>query len=170
MKYSFRNDYNQIGHPRIIQTLIEHANDVQVGYGFDEVTINLEQKVCDILSEKVRIFLIAGGTQTNLVVLSKMLNPYEAVVAVAGGHINVHETGAVEGTGHKIITTEGICGKITVNEILDLLKIYNEPHRVMIKAVYISNSTEIGTIYNKEELKAIYEVCKNNHLYLYDIH
>lgn len=167
MKYSFRNDYNQIGHPKLIETLLKHASDINVGYGFDDVTINLEKKMKNLVKQDVDMYLFSGGTQTNMTLLSKVMQPYEAVIAVDSGHINVHETGAVEGTGHKIITVKGLDGKVTRDDVLNVLKIHQDCHMVKPRCVYISNTTEIGTIYTKQELQDLYECCQQNDLYLF---
>lgn len=167
MKYSFRNDYNQIGHPKLIETLLVHANDINVGYGFDDITINLEKKMRNLLKEDVDMYLFSGGTQTNMTLLSKVLMPYEAVIAIDSGHINVHETGAVEGTGHKIITVKGFDGKVTPEDVLNVLSLHGDCHMVKPRAVYISNSTEIGSIYQKQELIDLYNICLKHNLYLF---
>ena len=167
MKYSFRNDYNQVGHPLILEALVKNASAINVGYGFDDISINLEKKIQKLVKEKVSVYLLAGGTQTNMLTLSKILKPYEAVISVKSGHIESHETGAVEGSGHKIITVNGENGKVRAGDVLDVLALYNNPHMVKPRAVYISDSTEIGTVYKKEELKELYKVCKKNDLYLF---
>lgn len=167
MKYSFRNDYSEIGHPTILKTLLDNATVQNVGYGFDDTTKKLEELVCDIVGSKVHIVLASGGTQANLTVISKILAPYEAVISVDSGHINVHETGAVEGTGHKILTVPGENGKITSNAIKNIVAIHKDCHMVLPKLVYFSNSTEIGTTYSKEELEDIYNTCKSLGLYVF---
>lgn len=167
MKYSFRNDYNQVGHPRIIQTLLDHANCVNVGYGEDIVTKELENMVSNLVDGDVKIYLLVGGTLANKLVLSKILAPYEAVISCETGHINVHETGAVEQTGHKILTVKKENGKLSSKDIHEVMNIHNEVHRVLPRVVYISNSTEVGTIYKKEELMDLYHTCKQYGLYLF---
>lgn len=167
MKYSFRNDYGNIGHPQVLQVLLDNANKNHVGYGFDEVSIKLENRVREILDEDVNVYPVVGGTMANLVTISKALKPYEAVIAIESGHINVHETGAIEGTGHGIITVKGCNGKVTVDDILNVMNNYLDCHMVKPGLVYISNSTEIGTIYYKEELKSLYEACHKYGLYLF---
>ena len=167
MKYSFRNDYSEVGHPEILKVLLDNAYTQNVGYGFDDVTNNLEKLVSNICGNDVNIVLLSGGTQANLVVISKILSAYEAVIAVDSGHINVHETGAVEGTGHKVLTVPAINGKITPCDIEKLVALHTDCHMVLPKMVYISNSTEVGTVYTKEELENIYKTCKENNLYLF---
>ena len=124
MKYSFRNDYNQVGHPRIIEALVKNANAINVGYGEDEVTKELEKLICDKVGGNAYIHLLVGGTLANKIVISKVLRPYEAVISCDTGHINVHETGAVEATGHKIITVSKEDGKLTSNDIDEVMKIH----------------------------------------------
>lgn len=167
MKYSFRNDYNQVGHPRIIETLLKNAYTMNVGYGEDEITKELEQLISNKVEGKANIHLLVGGTLANKIVISKILRPYEAVISCDTGHINVHETGAVEATGHKIITVTKSDGKLESKDIIEVMNVYNEVHRVFPKVVYISNSTEIGTVYTKKELMELYNTCKKYGLYLF---
>lgn len=167
MKYSFRNDYSEVGHPEILKVLVDNAYTQNVGYGFDDITNNLEKLVSNICGNDVNIILLSGGTQANLVVISKILASYEAVISVDSGHINVHETGAVEGTGHKVLTVPAVNGKIMPRDIEKVVALHTDCHMVLPKMVYISNSTEVGTVYTKEELESIYATCKKNNLYLF---
>lgn len=167
MKYSFQNDYSEIGHPEILKTLLDNAYIQNIGYGFDEVTQKLEKLVCSMVEQPVHVLLTSAGTQTNLTVISKILAPYEAVISVDTGHINVHETGAIEGTGHKVLTVEGVNGKITIAGIKKIVKLHRDCHMVYPKLVYFSNSTEIGTTYSKQELEDIYKTCKELGLYVF---
>lgn len=157
MKISFRNDYSDVGHPEILKALTDSIGKTYIGYGEDEVTANLKEKFCEMVKDDVDIYILSGGTQTNLTLISKVLLDYEAVIAVESGHINVHETGAIEGTGHKIITVPGFLGKLYPQDIDEVMAKYHDKHMVKPKMVYISNATEIGTIYTKTELKALYE-------------
>lgn len=167
MKYSFRNDYSEIGHPEILKVLLDNAYTQNTGYGFDDITKKLEELVCEKAKQPVNIVLASAGTQTNLTVISKILLPYEAVVSVDSGHINVHETGAVEGTGHKVLCVPAVDGKITISEIEKVVKLHTDCHMVHPKLVYFSNSTEVGTTYTKEELEKIYTCCKKLGLYVF---
>ena len=167
MKYSFRNDYSEIGHPEILKVLLDNAYTQNTGYGFDEITKKLEELVCEKAKQPVNIVLASAGTQTNLTVISKILLPYEAVISVDSGHINVHETGAVEGTGHKVLCVPAVDGKITTDEIEKIVKLHTDCHMVHPKLVYFSNSTEVGTTYTKEELEKIYACCKKLGLYVF---
>ena len=167
MKYSFRNDYSEVGHPEILKVLLENAYKQNTGYGFDEETKKLEERVSMIAGQKVNVVLASAGTQTNLTVISKILRPYEAVISVDSGHINVHETGAVEGTGHKVLCVPGVNGKIVPSEIEKIYKLHTDCHMVYPKLVYFSNSTEVGTTYTKKELEEIYACCKKLGLYVF---
>ena len=125
-----------------------------------------------MLKEKLQcedcdIHFLVGGTQANLTVIAAALRPYEAVIAVDSGHINVHETGAVEATGHKVLIADSVDGKITPEGIRKAVHLHEDEHMVKPAMVYISNATEIGTIYHKEELTQIAAVCREYGLYLF---
>ncbi len=164
-----KNDYSDGVHPRIIEALSRTNLEKQLGYGEDEYTI----KACNIIKDKIKkedadIHLLVGGTQTNKVVISAFLRPIDAIIATDLSHIEVHEAGAIESAGHKIINVKSIDGKLTVKAIDFIVKSHaNDFHSVRPKLVYISNSTELGTIYKKDELIQISECCKKNNLYLY---
>ena len=166
--YSFKNDYSEGAHPRILNALLESNLEQEAGYGEDRYTIRaielLKQKIgCN----NIDIHLLPGGTQTNLTAISAFLRPHEAIIAANTGHILVHETGAIEATGHKIISMEVKDGKLTPSEIKMALDIHTDEHMVKPKLVYISNSTEIGSIYSKNELEQISNICKENNLLLF---
>lgn len=168
MIYSFKNDYSVVAHPEVLKKICECCLEQNIGYGEDIHTKNAIDLIKQKLNnDNVDIYFLAGGTQTNLVGISYMLKPYQAVICVETGHINVHETGAIEGTGHKILTTPGVNGKITVSEIEAIVLKHTDNHMVEPKLVYISNTTEIGTIYSKEEIKEISDICKKYDLFLY---
>ncbi|MBT2736462.1 low specificity L-threonine aldolase [Bacillus sp. ISL-7] len=166
--YSFKNDYSEGAHPRILNALIE-SNLVQVdGYGEDQFS----QKAVELLKERmgrtdVDIHLLSGGTQTNLIAISAFLRPHEAAMAASTGHILGHETGAIEATGHKVLSIETENGKLTPSDVKAVLDGHPDEHMVKPKLVYISNSTEIGSIYNRSELVQLSDFCKKNHLILY---
>lgn len=167
MIYSFKNDYSSIAHPLVLQKLLECQNEQNVGYGLDEHSELAKKYINDKIKKDSDIYFLVGGTQANMVVISSMLRPYEAVICVESGHINVHETGAIEGQGHKCVTVKGENGKVRVEDIIDVINKHIDCHMVKPKMVYISNATEIGSIYTKNELIALYECCKANNLYLY---
>ena len=167
-KYSFMNDYSEIGHPRVLQALLDACKEQNKGYGLDKHSENAASLIKKKFScPQADVHFLSGGTQTNMVGISYMLRPYEAVLCVGTGHINVHETGAIEASGHKIFTVKGREGKITCEEIKSALRYHVDEHMVKIKMVYISNSTECGTIYSQKELKDIYDLCQKEGLYLF---
>ena len=166
--YSFKNDYSEGAHPRILNALNESNFEQAEGYGEDRYT----QKAVELLKQRIGrndidVHLLSGGTQTNLIAISAFLRPHEAVIAANTGHILVHETGAVEATGHKIIAIEVEDGKLNYLHIKAALASHTDEHMVKPKLVYISNSTEIGSIYNKEELEQLSGFCKENKLFLF---
>ncbi len=166
--YSFKNDYSEGAHPRILQALIESNFVQEEGYGGDQFT----QKAIELLKGKignkeVDIHLLSGGTQTNLTAISAFLRPHEAVIAASTGHILTHETGAIEATGHKIISVETENGKLSPSQLKTVLDLHKDEHMVKPKMVYISNSTEIGSIYTKAELKDLKDFCQEYFLILY---
>ncbi len=166
----FRNDYSEIGAPEVLQALCNFQKQQNVGYGLDVHSFNAKKLICDCFglhSEKTAVHFLAGGTQVNAVVISYFLRPYEAVIACDTGHINVHETGAVEGTGHKVVTMQNIDGKLTAEAVEKAVTLHTDEHMVMPKMVYISNTTETGTLYTKAELMALRKVCDRHNLLLF---
>jgi threonine aldolase len=113
------------------------------------------------------VHFVASGTQANLTVLSAVLKPWESVIAAETGHINTHEAGSVEATGHKVNTVKGDQGKVLPAEIDEVVEMHNFDQMVVPKALYISQSTELGTVYTETELTALSEKCKEHGLYLY---
>lgn len=165
---SFNNDYSEGAHPKILEALVKTNLDSTVGYGEDEFSSEAKEVIRKkIACETADIYFLVGGTQTNTIAISHTLKPYEAVIACETGHIAVHETGAIEATGHKVIVMRGKNFKLRAEDIELALERHTDHHMVNPKMVYISNSTELGTIYSKKELKAISDVCKKNNLYLY---
>ena len=166
--YSFKNDYSEGAHPRIINALVESNMEQTPGYGEDNYT----EKAVELLKQKIKrddidVHLFVGGTQTNLTAISAFLRPHEAAIAANTGHILVHETGAIEATGHKVISIEVSDGKLRPEDIKPALDAHTDEHMVKPKLVYISNSTEIGSIYKKSELEELSKFCKENKLFLY---
>ncbi|WP_434512849.1 threonine aldolase family protein [Desulfitobacterium sp. AusDCA] len=166
--YSFRNDYSEGSHARILKALME-ANLVQdEGYGEDRYCLEAIRLIKARLGRNdVDIHFISGGTQTNLIAISAFLRPHEAAIAANTGHINVHETGAIEATGHKVIAVEVNDGKLKPENLKAVLEAHSDEHMVKLKLVYISDSTEIGTIYKKRELEQLSAFCKENKLILF---
>lgn len=169
MKFSFKNDYSEGCHPTILQAFLQHNLDQQAGYGEDEYSL----KAKDLIKEKINnqhsdIYFVSGGTQANLIVISSILKPYQCVISASSGHILNNETGAIEATGHKVLSIETADGKLRPSDIIPVLENHkNVPHQVMPKLVYISNSTELGTIYLAKELEELYAFCKQYNLFLF---
>ncbi|MDN3956040.1 threonine aldolase family protein [Sporolactobacillus laevolacticus] len=167
--YSFKNDYSEGAHPQILNALIETNMVQEEGYGEDRYSL----QAAELLKEKmgrsdVAIHFLTGGTQTNLTAISAFLRPHHAAIAAITGHINVHETGAIEATGHKVLTVNsGKDGKLTPAGIQAVLDAHPDEHMVKPKLVYISDTTENGAVYTKNEVEQLSTFCKENHLYFY---
>ncbi len=167
--YSFRYDYSEGCHPAILQALQKTNLEQQPGYGNDEYSVEAKRILKNLTGyQSAAIHFISGGTQTNLIVIQAVLQSFEAVISADTGHIYVNEAGAVESTGRKIIAVKNTEGKLTPQDIQQVVDAHDHyPHVVKPKLVYISNATEIGTIYTKQELTAISKCCKKNNLYLF---
>ena len=161
---SFASDYVEGAHPAILQRFIETNLVKQSGYGTDEYTASAKEKIKAACGcPEANVWFLTGGTQTNQVVIDSLLLPYEGVVAAETGHIAAHEAGAIEFTGHKVLTIPQYAGKMTAADLSAYLTTYhaddNAEHMVRPGAVYISHPTEYGTLYTKEELVALRGVC-----------
>ncbi len=168
----FQCDYNEGAHPLIMERLMSTNMEQTVGYGEDlycEEARQLIKQACKCSSADVH-FLV-GGTQANTTVISHLLRPYQGVLAAVSGHINVHETGAIESTGHKVLALPTADGKITANQIEEAMQAHLQEdgpeHMVQPGMVYLSFPTEIGTIYSYEELKGIRRMCDKYSLPLF---
>lgn len=168
----FHNDYNRLCHPAILQRMTNASSEQQTGYGVDPHCQSAAEKIrkaCN--NDSVSVHFLVGGTQTNLTVISACLRPYQGVLSADSGHINVHETGAIEATGHKVIALPTVDGKISAADIRDFVVQHHLPtdpeHMVQPKMVYISTPTEWGTIYYRKELEEISAVCHQLGLYLF---
>jgi len=168
MMYSFVNDYSEGAHPRIMEALMKTNLEQTSGYSTDYHTENAKELIRKAIDcDNVNIHMLVGGTQTNAIVISSFLRPHQAVIGVETAHINVHETGAIEATGHKVLTVKSSDGKLNPDMIQKIVNEHTDEHMVQPKLVYISNSTEIGTVYKLEEIKAIKECCTRNNLLLF---
>ena len=168
----FASDYMEGAHPAIMQKLVETNLEKTVGYGLDPYTESAKEKIrtaCN--APDADIFLLVGGTQTNATMIDALLKSYQGVVAAETGHIATHESGAIEFGGHKVLTLPQKDGKIRAAQIEKMVKDFyddaNYEHMVIPGMVYISQPTEYGTLYSKEELTEISKVCRANHLPLY---
>ncbi|WP_265130626.1 threonine aldolase family protein [Chryseobacterium oranimense] len=169
MKFSFKNDYSEGCHPNILQALLSTNFEQQAGYGEDDYSLEAKKLIKEkIKSPDSEVFLVSGGTQANLIVISAILRPYQCVISAAPGHILNNETGAIEATGHKVLSIETADGKLRPEDIVPVLENHsNIPHQVMPKLVYISNSTELGTVYLAKELEELSNFCREKGLYLF---
>ncbi|HOZ29417.1 MAG TPA: aminotransferase class V-fold PLP-dependent enzyme [Bacteroidales bacterium] len=168
MIYNFKSDYSEGAHPDIIKALSNTNTEQLEGYGEDKYCLAAADKIRKELdSPGVDVHFVSGGTQANLLCISSFLKPYESVIAAQTAHIEVHEAGAIEFTGHKINKYPGLIGKLTPEQIQFCVDFHYDEHMVVPRLVFISNTTELGTVYRKKELEAIYEVCKKNNLLLY---
>lgn len=169
---NFKCDYARGAHPEILKALTDTNINYYDGYGVDPFTASAKDKIRKAIGcPDANIHFLVGGTQTNSTVISTMLNLYEGVVAATTGHINVHEAGAVEYTGHKVLTLPSHQGKIDSTELSDYLAGFfadgNQEHSVYPGMVYISHPTEHGTLYSAKELKDIHEICMKYNILLF---
>ena len=164
----FRNDYSEGAHPKVMEALTVTNMEQTLGYGEDDYCLQAAQMIKDkIGAPQADVHFLVGGTQTNFTALSAFMRPHEAVISSARGHICVHETGAVEATGHKIIAMPTSDAKLKASQIDEAVLFHCDEHMVKPKVVYITNSTELGTVYSKAELEEISAKCKEHNLYLY---
>lgn len=168
-KYNFLDDYSEGCHPNILEALSRTNFEQHMTYGLDSYCEQAKQLIHAKLNHAdSQLFFVTGGTQANLIVTAACLRSHEAVISASVGHILNREAGAIEATGHKIISMETSSGKLdpeVVQRAVDSHKAV--PHMVKPRMVYISNATEIGTIYTKSELEALYACCKRNDLLLF---
>ena len=169
---SFENDYNTGAHPEVLRRLMETNLEPQTGYGADKWCASSAEKIRQAChSPEAEVEFIAGGTQTNAVVISSLLRDWEGVIAADTGHVAAHEAGAIEYTGHKVLTLPQHDGKLSAAELEAFLTAFhadaNREHMVWPGMVYLSHPTEFGTLYTKAELTAISGVCRRYDLKLY---
>ncbi len=168
----FESDYTQGAVPEIIAKLVETNLEMTPGYGEDEYCFSAAQKIkAEIGMPSADVHFLVGGTQTNLLFISSVLRPHQGVMCAHTGHINVHETGAIEATGHKVIPLSSADGTVTAQQVRDTLEAhYNDAtheHIVQPAMVYISFPTENGTLYSKAQLTELSELCRERHIPLY---
>ncbi len=172
MMIRFECDYAEGAHPRILERLIQTNFEQTKGYGEDEHSENARniiRRLCE--NESADVHFLVGGTQTNTTVIASILRPHQGVISATTGHINVHETGAIEATGHKVLALPTNNGKLTAEQIEQAYTEHwndaNHEHVVQPGMVYISNPTEGGTIYTRQELQALSDTCRKNNLPLF---
>lgn len=167
-RYFFRDDYSEGCHPNILNALQDTALTQQIGYGEDIYTLAAKQSIRALIPKKdADIYFVSGGTQANVVVIGAALKPYESVIAAHTGHINGHEAGAIELTGHRVETVPTTDGKLQIEQIASLRSQLSNTSSTQPKMVYISNSTELGTVYDKAALSALSEFCRAQGWYLF---
>ena len=169
---SFESDYTEGAHEAILHRLMETNLEQTPGYGMDKYSESAKDRIREAFGiPEAKVFFLVGGTQTNSTVIASMLHDYQGVVAVETGHIGVHESGAVEFTGHKVLTLPHHNGKMTAEDLRAYLEAFyadgTYEHMVIPGMVYISFPTEFGTIYSKTELTALHRVCKDYSLPLF---
>ena len=168
----FNNDYAEGCHENVLQALIRTNNVQTPGYSEDKYCAAAAAKIRKLCGrEDVAVHFLVGGTQTNLTVIDAALRPHQGALCADSGHINVHETGAVEATGHKVLPMPSVDGKINADQVKKAVLLHRADgafeHIVQPKLVYISHPTELGTLYTLSELEALSAVCKELGLYLF---
>lgn len=167
-KLFFQNDYGEGAHPLIMQRLMETNLEHTCGYGMDDYSLRAQKLLIEKVGQpQAQVHMMAGGTSANMIAISAFLRPYEAVIAAESGHINVHETGAVEGSGHKVLVAKSKDGKVLPEGVREVVAANPDEHTVFPRMVYISQSTEVGTVYTMDELRALRVVCDELNLILY---
>ncbi len=168
----FECDYNEGAHPKIMERLSATNMEQTVGYGEDGYCASAAAKIRKACGdESLAVHFLVGGTQTNMTVIDAALRSHQGVLCAGTGHINVHETGAVESCGHKVLALPSKDGKITAAQVEEACIRHagdeSREHIVQPKMVYLSNPTELGTIYSKAELTALRDACRKYGLYLF---
>ncbi len=168
----FNNDYSEGCHEKVLEALIRTNLEQTLGYGEDEYCAAAAEKIKALCGrEDLAVHFLVGGTQANLTVIDAALRPHQGALCPVGGHINVHETGAVEATGHKVLTVPSADGKITAAQVRQVVEAHRADssfeHMVQPKLVYISNPSEYGTLYSLAELEALSQTCHQLGMYLF---
>ena len=168
----FHNDYSEGCHEKVLEKLIQTNLEQTPGYGTDAYCASAAAKIKAACGrEDVDVHFLVGGTQANLTVIDAALRPHQGALCAVSGHINVHETGAVEATGHKVLPLPSSDGKITASQVKTAVEAHwnddSFEHIAQPKLVYISNPTELGTLYSLQELEDLAAVCREKKLYLF---
>ena len=169
---SFENDYLEGAHEKVLNRLVETNRIQAAGYGFDDFSAQAADKIRQRIDcPDATIRFLVGGTQTNQVVINSMLDSYEGVISADTGHVAVHEGGAIEFSGHKVLTIPSQEGKITAQDVENYIETFEsdfkKEHMVYPGMVYISHPTEYGTLYTKEELQSLSRVCRRHQIPLF---
>lgn len=167
MKYNLLYDYAEGCHPDILDALARNNFEQTIAYGEDKFSLAAKSLIRERIGQDAAIYFVSGGTQANIIIMSHVLRRHEAIIAAQSGHIVRHETGAMEAVGHRVITCLSTDGKLTPDAIEAAIAANNfAPHMAKPRLVYISNATEMGTVYTKAELAALSEYCRANDLLL----
>ncbi len=172
IKLNFASDYTKGAHPNILQRLVDTNMLQSAGYGLDEISESARNRIRKACAcEQAAVDFFIGGTQTNAVMIDALLQSYQGVIAADTGHIHVHEAGAIEAGGHKVLVLPHQQGKLSPECVVKYLEDYyndaNHKHMVMPGMIYLSQPTEFGTLYSKAELKAFRDICDKYELSLY---
>lgn len=168
MKAFFMNDYGEGAHPLVMQRLMETNMEHTCGYGLDEYSLRAQELIRGKIGQpQAQVHMMTGGTSANMVALSAFMRPYEAVVSAQTGHINVHETGAVEGSGHKVLIASSSEGKVLADGVRAVCAGHTDEHMVHPRVLYISQPTEVGTVYSLAEMRALRAACDDCGLILF---
>ena len=170
--FYFNNDYSEGCHEKVLEALVKTNLEQTPGYGEDRHCASAAAKIRKLCGrEDLSVHFLVGGTQANLTVIAAALRPHQGALGAATAHINVHETGAVEATGHKVLWVPSDDGKVTAAQVAETVEAHwadaSFEHTVQPKLVYISNPTELGTLYTLSELEALSAVCREKGLYLF---
>ena len=165
----FRNDYGNGAHPKIMEALCKTNLELTAGYGVDAYCMRAQDLIRGLCHcDSADVHFIVGGTQANKTALGAFLRPWEGVIAADTGHIQVHEAGAIEHNGHRIFLIPSQEGKLTAQQVDALCNLYiHDETSPAPKVVYISNTTEFGTVYTRQDLQALRQVCDKHDIYLY---
>ncbi len=165
----FKNDYSNGAHPAIMEALCKTNLELTVGYGVDHYCLRSNEIIRALChAPQADVHYLVGGTQANKTAIGAFLRPWEAVISAESGHIQVHEAGAIEHNGHRLYLCPAKDGKLTPDAVRSVCQLYAEEETAAApKVVYISNTTELGTVYSRAELEALRAVCDEWNLYLY---
>ena len=164
----FQNDYGEGAHPLVMERLMQTNMEHTCGYGMDEYSLKAQALIREKCAcPDAQVHFLVGGTSANMIALAAFMRPYEAAVAAAGGHINTHETGAIEGSGHKVLIADSVEGKVTAEGVRAVCREHTDEHMVHPRVLYISQPTEVGTVYSLSELRALRAACDECGLVLY---
>lgn len=165
--FNFRNDYHDLCHPNVLKALAATDGEGNAGYGFDAHTERAAQLIRDAAGGDYPVHFVHGGTAANVLALTFHLRPHEAIVSADTGHVVEHEVGAIEAAGHKVVSVKTEAGKYDAQDLDEFLASFGDFHNVLPGIIYLSNTTETGLVYRKEELAAIRKVADKYRLPVY---